>query len=323
MAHTSRRFLSGCMRLPAGSSWLRAQTCQRTARLRYPRVRGRCAVSFPHQRRHCGTIYFVPQPARPKLAQHFLRDRRFQQRIVASLAIHSRDLVCEIGAGRGAMTELLATRAQHVVALEIDHELARRLQQKFANNPGIEILEANILHCDLASLCRRYQRGECYVFGNLPYYITSPTLHHVLDYAGWIHGMGLVVQQEVADRLVALPGSRHYGYLTVLTHLYTSPRIEFGVPPGAFSPPPKVDSALVTFQMKPESLRLPKEERKALLDFVKLCFAHKRKNLLNNLAPVHSRPRVETELRTLGLPPTIRAEQLALEQFEALLARLR
>jgi 16S rRNA (adenine1518-N6/adenine1519-N6)-dimethyltransferase len=264
----------------------------------------------------------VPQPARPKLGQHFLRDRRFQRRIVATLAIQSNDLICEIGAGRGAMTELLAARAQQVVALEVDRELAGGLRRRFANKPSIEVLEADILLTDLAGLCRRYQREHCYVFGNLPYYITSPILHHLFDYAAWIHGMGLVVQREVADRLSALPGSRSYGYLTVLTQLYANPRLAFGIPPGAFSPPPKVDSALLTFQMKPEATRLPVEERKALLEFVKLCFAHKRKNLLNNLAPAYTRPRVERELAALDLPPTIRAEQLELEQFEKLLARL-
>jgi 16S rRNA (adenine1518-N6/adenine1519-N6)-dimethyltransferase len=265
----------------------------------------------------------VPQPARPKLGQHFLRDRRFQRRIVESLAIRPNDLVCEIGPGRGAMTELLAARAQQVVALEVDPELARKLQEKFFNKRGIEVLEADILQSDLGSLCRRYQRERCFVFGNLPYYITSPILHHLLDFAGWICGMGLVVQREVAERLIALPGSRPYGYLTVFTQLHTNPRIEFGIPPGAFSPQPKVDSALVTFQMKPEAVRLPTEERTALLEFVKLCFAHKRKNLLNNLAPVYARPRVETELAALNLPLTIRAEELALEQLERLLAGLR
>jgi 16S rRNA (adenine1518-N6/adenine1519-N6)-dimethyltransferase len=265
----------------------------------------------------------VPQPARPKLGQHFLRDRRFQRRIVESLAIQSNDLVCEIGPGHGAMTELLAARAQQVVALEVDPELAGRLQQKFSNKLGIEVLEANILQSDFASLCRGYRREQCFVFGNLPYYITSPILHHLLDFAGSISGMGLVVQREVAERLAALPGSRDYGYLTVLTQLDTNPRIEFGIPPGAFSPPPKVDSALVTFQMRPVRVRLSAEERKALLEFVKLCFVHKRKNLLNNLAPVYARQRLETELAALGLPPTIRAEELTLEQFEKLLTRLR
>ena len=221
------------------------------------------------------------------------------------------------------MTELLAARAQQLVALEVDCELARNLRQKFAAKPRIEVLEADILLTDLASLCRRYQRERCYVFGNLPYYITSPILHHLLDHAGWICGMGLVVQREVAERLCALPGSRAYGYLTVFTQLDTIPRIEFGIPPGAFSPPPKVDSALVTFQMKPEGSRFPAQKRKELLEFVKLCFAHKRKNLLNNLAPLYGRQRVETELRALGVPPIMRAEQLAPEQFEKLLARLR
>ena len=263
------------------------------------------------------------QRPRPKLGQHFLRDPRFQRRIVEALAIQPTDLVCEIGAGRGAMTQFLAARAQQLVALEVDPELARKLQLEFANKPGTEVLEADILLTDLASLCRRYKREHCYVFGNLPYYITSPILHHLLDYARWIHGMGLVVQREVADRLCASPGSRLYGYLTVLTQLDTNPRIEFGIPLGAFSPPPKVASALVTFQMKSEGTHLAAQERKALLEFVKLCFAHKRKNLLNNLAPVYPRQRVETELRAIGLPPTIRAEQLTLEQFEKLLARLR
>jgi 16S rRNA (adenine1518-N6/adenine1519-N6)-dimethyltransferase len=218
------------------------------------------------------------------------------------------------------MTELLAARAQQIVAIEVDRELARMLQQKFSNKLGIEVLEADILLSDLSTLCRRYQRERCFVFGNLPYYITSPIIHHLLDYAGWICGMGLVVQREVAERLSALPGSRDYGYLTVLTQLGTNPHIEFGIPPGAFSPPPKVDSALVTFQMK--GIQLPAEQRKTLLEFVKLCFAHKRKNLLNNLAPAYPRQRVETELAALKLPQTIRAEQLELEQFQILLARL-
>jgi 16S rRNA (adenine1518-N6/adenine1519-N6)-dimethyltransferase len=220
------------------------------------------------------------------------------------------------------MTELLAARAQQLVALEVDPGLARMLQEKFSSKLGIQVLEADILQTDLAALCRRHEREQCFVFGNLPYYITSPILHHLLDYAGWIQGMGLVVQREVAERLCAQPGSRPYGYLTVLTQLGTNPRVEFGIPPGAFSPPPKVDSALVTFQMKPERIRLPAQERKALLEFVKLCFAHKRKNLLNNLAPTYTRQRVETELAALGLPQSIRAEQLALEQFEKLLAQL-
>ncbi len=258
---------------------------------------------------------------RPKLGQHFLHDRRFQQRIVAALTVGQDDLVCEIGAGRGAMTELLAARAGQVVALEIDPNLIQIVRQKVAEVPNIAVLEADILATGLADLCRRYGRESCFVFGNLPYYITSPILHHLLDEAAWIKGMGFVVQREVAERLTALPGSRSYGYLTVLTDLATRPRLEFGIPPGAFSPSPKVDSALVTFEMR--SGRLPAEDRKALLEFVKLCFAHKRKNLLNNLQSVYARRRVEAELAALQWPPTIRAEQLPFQQFAELHVRLR
>ena len=258
---------------------------------------------------------------RPKLGQHFLHDRRFQQRIVAALAIREDDLVCEIGAGRGAMTGLLAERAGQVVALEIDANLVPMLRQECAKGPNIEVLQADILETGLAGLCRRFRQDRCYVFGNLPYYITSPILHHLLDEADWIKGMGFVVQREVAERLTAQPGSRSYGYLTVLTQLAAKPRFEFNIPPGAFSPAPKVDSALVTFEMR--SGCLPAEDRKALLEFVKLCFAHKRKNLLNNLQSVYARRRVEAELADLRLPPTIRAEQLPFQQFAELHARLR
>jgi 16S rRNA (adenine1518-N6/adenine1519-N6)-dimethyltransferase len=256
---------------------------------------------------------------RPKLGQHFLHDQRFQRRIVAALAIREDDLVCEVGAGRGAMTGLLADRARQVVALEIDAELVQKVRQQYADQPNIEVVQADILDTSLAGLCRRFQQDRCYVFGNLPYYITSPILHHLLDDAEWIKGMGFVVQREVAERLTALPGSRAYGYLSVLIQLAASPRLEFGIPPGAFSPAPKVDSALVTFEM---SDRLPAKERTELLEFVKLCFAHKRKNLLNNLQTVYARRLVEGELAALRLPLTIRAEQLPFQQFAELHARL-
>ena len=311
---------------------------------------------------------------RPKLGQHFLLDPRFRQRIVAALAFRPDDLVCEIGAGRGAMTGLLAARAREVVALEIDPDLVQTLRQKYADVSNIEVLEADVLETHLAGICERYRleqsslpagrqapgddengaptdvarasrprsrersahgqdaqatTGEtpalrfseqCYVFGNLPYYITSPILHHLLGQAACIKGMGFVVQREVAERLTALPGSRSYGYLTVLAQSAATPRLEFGIPPGAFSPSPQVDSALLTFEMKSD--RLPADDRKALLEFVKRCFARKRKNLLNNLQPVYARRRVEAELAALGLPFTIRAEQLPYEQFRELHGRL-
>ncbi|MCJ7502575.1 MAG: 16S rRNA (adenine(1518)-N(6)/adenine(1519)-N(6))-dimethyltransferase RsmA [Acidobacteriia bacterium] len=284
----------------------------------------------------------VPRTRRPKLGQHFLASAAYRRRIAEALHLRADDLVIEIGAGRGAMTELLAARAGRVIAVELDPVLAASLREKLKATPQIEILQADILTTDLAALCREHEAEKCFVFGNLPYYITSPILHRLFAFAPWIRAMALLVQREVAGRLTALTGRRAYGYLSVRTQLYSRPRVVLGVPPGAFSPPPKIHSALVDFQMIPQLPEWVRERevspipaRQAahpreiafdpaarFLDFVKCCFAQKRKNLLNNLAGIYSRERVEQALAALGLPPNTRAEQLALSQFAGLFERL-
>jgi 16S rRNA (adenine1518-N6/adenine1519-N6)-dimethyltransferase len=262
---------------------------------------------------------------RPKLGQHFLVDPRYRQRIAAMVELRPEDLVVEIGPGRGAMTELLADRARQVVAVELDRMLAEQLQKKLATGSPIEVLQADILSVDLAELCRRHGTERCFVFGNLPYYITSPIIHRLFLFHGRIRAMSLLVQHEVAERLVAAPGTREYGYLTVLTQLFSYPRILLGVPSGAFAPPPKVQSTLVEFEMR-ETAGLRSLLRNAgvegFLQFVKRCFAQKRKNLPNNLARFYSRTRVELELGRLSLAPSVRAEQLALEELLRLYRRL-
>jgi 16S rRNA (adenine1518-N6/adenine1519-N6)-dimethyltransferase len=276
----------------------------------------------------------VPQTRRPKLGQHFLASRAYRRRIAAALDVRPDELVIEIGAGRGAMTELLAERAgraARVIAIELDASLAAKLKERLAAKPQIEVLQADILKTGLAALCREHQAEKCFVFGNLPYYITSPILHHLFAFWTHIRAMGLLVQREVAERLTATPGTRAYGYLTVFAQLYSEPRIVLGVPPGAFVPLPKVHSALVSFQMRlafPEWLQagegsaLPKIEAD-FVDFAKRCFAQKRKKLMNNLAGTYSRSRVDQALAALSLPSTVRAEQLTLEQFASLFRRLR
>jgi 16S rRNA (adenine1518-N6/adenine1519-N6)-dimethyltransferase len=274
----------------------------------------------------------VPQTRRPKLGQHFLASASYRRRIAEALDLRPDDLVIEIGAGRGAMTELLAARAGRVIAIELDPALAVKLAEQLRSDSRIEVLQTDILSTNLPALCQQHQAEKCFVFGNLPYYITSPILHHL--FASWTHirAMGLLAQREVADRLTATPGTRAYGYLSVFTQLYAEPRIVLGVPPGAFVPLPKVRSALVSFQMRsqlPESLRdatLPSESsprrETQFLGFVKRCFAQKRKKLLNNLAGTYSRARLDQALAALGLPSTVRAEQLTLEQFAGLFQSL-
>lgn len=259
---------------------------------------------------------------RPKLGQHFLSDVRYCSRIVDALGLRGNELVIEIGPGRGAMTELLASRAQGVVAIEIDPALADELRQKFQHVSKVEIVHADVLDSDFSAICRRHGVNQCYVFGNLPYYITSPIIHHVMGFAAYVRGMGFLIQREVADRLVARPGTRDYGYLTVFTRLYSSPRMALRVPRGAFTPPPKVHSALVCFEMRGDSQPVSADNEKEFLDFLKRSFAHKRKKLVNCLSSAYPRERIEQELGSLELPAGVRAEQLSLEQFIALFSEL-
>jgi 16S rRNA (adenine1518-N6/adenine1519-N6)-dimethyltransferase len=259
---------------------------------------------------------------RPKLGQHFLRDASYRRRITEALAILPDDLAVEIGPGRGAMTELLAARARRVVAIEIDPDLVEGLREKLGADPRIEILPANILATDLVALCRRHEVAQCFVFGNLPYYITSPILHHLFSFVSSVRGMALLVQREVAQRLTAQPGSRAYGYLSVLAQFHSRPRMVLEVPPGAFSPPPKVRSALVDFRMIPAFPEGTPFQPKKFLEFVKGCFAQKRKTLLNNLEGEYSRVRVEGGIAQLGLPHAARAEQLSIPQLVSLFRHL-
>lgn len=263
----------------------------------------------------------MPKRRRPKLGQHFLRDTRYRSRIVDALSLKPGDLVIEIGSGHGAMTALLAAQARQVVAVELDPLLGRELDERFQQEPRVQILNADILATDVAAICRRFEADQCFVFGNLPYYITSPIVHHLLEFAESIRGMGLLVQREVANRLAARPGTRDYGYLTVLANFHAFPRVVLQVPPGAFSPPPEVHSALVSFEMHSPDARIGLGQKEEFWSFLKQCFAHKRKKLLNCLAEAYPRERVEQELERLDLPLAVRAEELPLESFIELFSR--
>jgi 16S rRNA (adenine1518-N6/adenine1519-N6)-dimethyltransferase len=258
----------------------------------------------------------------PKLGQHFLHDQGYRARILEALPLHPGDLVFEIGPGRGAMTTLLAGRARKVIAVEIDRALAQRLQEDFPQGSHVEIILADVLRVDFAALCRGEGVAQGFIFGNLPYYITSPILHHLFAQRDSIRAMGLLMQREVAERLTAAPGTRDYGYLTIATQVCSQPQITLAVPPGAFSPAPKVQSALVTFRMKAKFDRWPRTTCDEFLDFVKRCFAQKRKNLLNNLSSVYSRRRITQALEEAGKPANLRAEQLSTEELAGVFEHL-
>ena len=149
---------------------------------------------------------------RPKLGQHFLHDQGYRNKILEALPLEADDVVIEIGPGRGAMTALLAGRARRVIAIELDRALAQGLQEEFPEESRVQVIPADVLRVDFAALCRQAEVEQAFVFGNLPYYITSPILHHLFAQRDAIRSMGLLMQREVAERLTAEPGTRDYGY---------------------------------------------------------------------------------------------------------------
>ena len=245
-----------------------------------------------------------------KLGQHFLSDASWQERIARAVGFDG-GLWVEIGAGHGEMTTRLAKRASKAFAIEIDRRLAARLRETMAPQKNIEVIESNVMAVDFEGLTG----GDPFsVYGNLPYYITSPILHRLFEHAEQIRAIHIVIQFEVAARIVAPPGRRDYGYLSVACQWFGRPEIAFRIPPGAFRPPPKVASALVSFRMPGERVKHSLDDEDAFLDFVKECFAQKRKTLRNNLRG-RLGARAGEVLREAGLSPGARAEELSVDEF--------
>jgi len=245
-----------------------------------------------------------------RLGQHFLTRKSTLDRIAESACGERTPLVIEIGAGRGALTESLLERADKVVAIEVDPVLVHYLRQKFrdALDAGRLILaECDILKADLSAW------GPAVIAGNLPYYITSPILERLFAAgASWKLAV-ILVQAEVAARIVAEPGCRDYGYLSVMVQSQAHAKRLFEVPRASFRPPPKVDSAVVRLEpIHVEIGNLP-----SFLKFAGNCFRYKRKTLRNNLAGLYERSMIES---LVG--PKDRAEALGVADLAKLCAAL-
>jgi 16S rRNA (adenine1518-N6/adenine1519-N6)-dimethyltransferase len=218
------------------------------------------------------------------------------------------------------MTEHLVATGAPVTAIEIDASLVRRLNHLRQQFPNLQVIASDILKVDIAEVAagRRVR-----IYGNLPYYITSPILHHLFEFASIIDEIHIVIQREVAERIAAGPGGREYGYLSVATQLYSRPELVLEIPREAFDPPPEVASALVTLRLPGHAAALGNIDKEQLLDFVKTCFAQKRKTLVNNLRSLGKSDEVRAALDRCGLRPDARAEQLNLLEFAALARELR
>ncbi|HTR23237.1 MAG TPA: 16S rRNA (adenine(1518)-N(6)/adenine(1519)-N(6))-dimethyltransferase RsmA [Terriglobales bacterium] len=269
---------------------------------------------------------------KPKLGQHFLASDTAAIRIVESLGNLTGATVLEIGPGRGAITAMLARKAQRLIAIELDRVLSAQLRLQFAMQPNVEIIEGDILKIELDTVFGpkpgvlrpgiEYRPEPARVVGNLPYYITSDILLRLFDYHRYFSTIVIMVQKEVADRLAASPGTRDYGLLSATAQLYGSVEKLFTLPPGAFSPPPKVHSAVVRIMIKPRIESLQVDET-AFISFLKTSFGQKRKTLWNNLKTRYDEAALRAALAKTGIKPAVRAEALPLEKSAAIFRALR
>jgi 16S rRNA (adenine1518-N6/adenine1519-N6)-dimethyltransferase len=260
--------------------------------------------------------------AKKSLGQHFLHDARVIHKIVASLNLDSKDGILEIGCGTGALTAHLAGRVSQFVGVELDRTLFEALCVEF-RRPGTRFLNQDILTLELEGLFPELPpRQRIKVVGNLPYYISSPIVDWLGSQSSWFESATIMLQTEVADRLLAEPGSREYGVLTVTALYHFLSRRLFAVKAPAFRPIPKVDSAVV--RLEPKAIKpLELESEPEFFNFVKRCFSARRKMLRNCLKGRFDQKRLELCLASLDKPGDVRAEALSLEDFVSLFAQLR
>ncbi len=221
----------------------------------------------------------MPQPKKPKLGQNFLADDAARHRIADALGDVSQRTVVEIGPGHGAISDLLAARAQKLILIELDRALAAELRFRYRDKPHIEVHEADVLRTDLSQFA---EGGTLDVIGNLPYYITSDILFHLFAHSAAVARSVLMMQREVADRVTASPGVSDYSLLSATTALYARAEPLFTLPPSAFSPPPDVFSTVVRLHMAPQ-FQLLGVRAETFIPFLRQAFAQKRKTLANNL----------------------------------------
>lgn len=258
---------------------------------------------------------------RRALGQHFLRDARIAQAIVEMARLTRADLCVEIGPGEGALTLLLAERAGRLLALEVDDALIVRLRPRLALHAEVRYADARSFDYSTLPGLRPSPQGRVVVVGNLPYSVSKPILARLVQARTAISEMILTLQKEVAERVAATPGSSRYGTLSVLTQLYCEVRLAMAIPPGAFRPPPEVDSAVLHLSVLPAP-RVSLADEPFFHRVVKAAFSQRRKSLANALAgglrlPVTA---VRERLAATGIDPIRRAETLSLDEFSRLTA---
>ncbi|MFH1177823.1 MAG: 16S rRNA (adenine(1518)-N(6)/adenine(1519)-N(6))-dimethyltransferase RsmA [Acidobacteriota bacterium] len=253
---------------------------------------------------------------RQRLGQHFLRDQRIAAAIAATLP-DPPGAVLEIGPGRGALTRPLLERFGRVRAVELDRELARALAGRLGRPAGLEVVEADALEADLDSLCAG---GPWLVAGNLPYSVGTAILRRLLPRHDLFSTLVLMLQHEVVQRLVAGPGARERGLLSVEVEAYALAKLLFTVPARCFLPPPRVLSAVVRLDL--HRLPAPPAQVSRALELAGVAFTHRRKKLANALAAAVPPAETSSHLFAFGLVPGVRPEDLALDHWLELASTL-
>lgn len=247
------------------------------------------------------------KPAKKSLGQHFLHERGVVAKILLALDPRPGDRIVEIGPGQGALTFPLLERHGVLTAIEFDRDLLAPLAEAACAHGALTLVHADVLDVDLTAL----SAGEpIRLVGNLPYNLSSPILFHALDHAAVVRDMHFMLQKEVVDRMAASPGSKVYGRLSVMLQAYCDVTALFAVAPGAFRPPPKVDSAVVRLVPRPAE-RVGIRDHARFAAVVRAAFGQRRKTLRNALQPVCDAAQIEAA----GIDARLRAEQLAVADF--------
>jgi len=257
-----------------------------------------------------------PRP-RKRFGQHFLVDGNIIRKILNAAGPTEGDRVLEIGPGRGALTEPLVASGCRVTAIEVDRDLAAMLRERFSDADGFELVEADALKVSYSALADE-EGGRFKVVANLPYNISGPMTARLIEERAAFTRLVLSYQKEVAERLVAVPGTKDYGVLSVLAQMYLDVRAEFPVSPASFSPPPAVDSMVVSMVVRSEP-RFPVGDYGVLKRVVRAAFGQRRKTLSNALKALGMGPDATARaLGEAGIDPKRRGETLSLREFAAL-----
>lgn len=261
----------------------------------------------------------APPPPRKRLGQHFLTDTRILDRIASALGPREGETVVEIGPGRGSLTAILARRATRLIAIELDRDLVAMLREQYASQSHVMIVEADVLDVELGTLAG----GPFALVGNVPYYITTPILFHALRAPRPARAVYLV-QREVADRIVAAPGSKAYGALSVNVQALARTENLFRVPAGAFNPPPKVESAVIRITPRADPV-VPPGREESYRTLVIAAFGLRRKQMRRVLRTIRSlsAEAAEEVLARSGVDPDARPETLTPENFARVEGALR